>query len=184
MSIRKKWRVIRSEYIIRRPWATLRKDVCETPSGVPVPEYYVLEYPDWVNVVGVTNDKKFVLIRQYRHGAGEAFLEIPGGVVDSGESPLEAAKREMKEETGFEFKSFKELCQLYPNPATSTNRTTTYLALEGTRAGAQNLDDQEEIEVRLVTIDELKELLAKNALGQALHVSAIYYALKALSIIK
>lgn len=180
MESKRDWKVLHSEYLVERPWATLRKDICEMPNGTKVPEYYVLEYPNWVNVVGLTKEGLFVLIRQYRHGAGKDFLEIPGGVIDDGETALQAAKREMLEETGYRFKHFREICCLYPNPATSNNFTTTFLAIDGVKVATQQLDVQEDIEIQLVSEMELKELLDRNAFGQALHVSALYYGMKAL----
>lgn len=177
------WRVLDSTYLVRVPWAVLRRDICQMPNGHVVPEYYVLEYPNWANVVALTSDNQFILIRQYRHGAGDVFLEIPGGVIDEGETALQAARREMLEETGYEFESFEEICNLYPNPATSNNITTTYLALGGIRKQEQALDMQEEIEVLLVSPDEVKELLFANQFGQSLHASALFYALKHLGLI-
>ena len=184
MQSKKNWKVLSSTYLVERPWATLRKDVCTMPNGTMVPEYYVLEYPNWVNVVGLTESGQFILVQQYRHGAGKEFLEIPGGVIDPGESPLEAAKREMLEETGYHFTQFTELCCLYPNPATSNNYTVSYLATGGVKVADQTLDTQEEIDVLVVSKAELKELLGQQAFGQALHVSALYYGLKALSEIR
>ena len=75
-----KWKTLKSEYIIRRPWLTARRDTVELPTGVVNDEYYVLEYPAWVNVTAVTKDGKYVMIRQYRHGLGQTNIEIPAGV--------------------------------------------------------------------------------------------------------
>ncbi|WP_118193376.1 NUDIX hydrolase [Albibacterium indicum] len=177
------WRVLESSYLVRAPWAVLRKDVCEMPNGHVVPEYYVLEYPNWANIVALTNDNQFILVKQYRHGAGKDFLEIPGGVIDEGETALEAAQREMLEETGYEFESLEEICELYPNPATSNNITTTFLARGGVKKREQSLDSQEEIEVLLASADEVKEILFSNGFGQSLHASALFYALKHLGLI-
>jgi len=177
------WRVLDSNYLVRAPWAVLRKDVCEMPNGHIVPEYYVLEYPNWANVVALTDDNQFILVKQYRHGAGDVFLEIPGGVIDDGETALEAAKREMLEETGYGFDSFEEICELYPNPATSNNITTTFLARGGVKKQEQALDSQEEIEILLVSADEVKDILFSNGFGQSLHASALFYALKHLGLI-
>src|SRR5690554_1158767 len=177
------WKVLKSEYLVRAPWAVLRKDTCVMPGGHEVPEYYVLEYPNWVNVVAVTADQQFILVRQYRYGVADTVLEIPGGVIDEGESPDEAVRRELLEETGYAFQSFEKLCELYPNPATSNNITTSYLATGGVLVQDQKLDAQEEIEVLTVSADELKELLFTNQFGQALHASALFYALKQLGLI-
>lgn len=172
-----KWKVLTSEYLVKEPWAVLRRDKCEMPSGHIVPEYYVLEYPNWVNIVALTKDNQVILVRQYRHGAGIESLEIPGGVIDEGEDAESAARREMLEETGYSFEGMEKLAELYPNPATSTNITTTFVARGGIKISEQALDDQEEIEVILVSIDEAKKLLKENKIPQALHAAALFYAL-------
>ncbi|QNL52103.1 NUDIX hydrolase [Olivibacter sp. SDN3] len=172
-----KWKVLTSEYLIKAPWAVLRRDKCEMPNGHVVPEYYVLEYPNWVNIVALTKDNQVILVKQYRHGAGIESLEIPGGVIDEGEDAETAARREMLEETGYTFDQMEKIVELYPNPATSTNITTTFVARGGVKIREQALDDQEEIEVFLVSIDETKKLLKENKIPQALHAAALFYAL-------
>ena len=86
----KEWKVLESEYLVRRPWLTARRDRLELPDGRIIPEYYVLEYPDWVNVIAITKDGQFVMERQYRHAARKISLELPCGVMEEGETPLEA----------------------------------------------------------------------------------------------
>lgn len=178
------WKTLSSEYLVRAPWAVLRKDVCEMPNGHVVPEYYVLEYPNWVNMVAVTEDGDFILVKQYRHGAGEFVLEVPGGVIDPGEDAIDAARREMLEETGYAFDNVQELVNLFPNPATSNNITTTFLMTGGTKVQEQNLDEQEEIEVMLVSAAEAKRLVLENQIGQALHTAALFYGLHRLGYLK
>src|SRR5690554_532893 len=175
-----RWKILSSEYLVNAPWAVLRKDSCSMPNGHIVPEYYILEYPNWVNVVALTNENEIVLVRQYRHGVQESVLEIPGGVIDEGEDSLTAAKRELLEETGYLFESFEKLCDLFPNPATSNNITTTYLARGGKKFQEQELDSQEDIEVILKSPSEVKQLLLQNKFGQALHSAALFYALLSL----
>ena len=97
----KQWTVLESEYLIRRPWLTARRDKVRLPNGVENDEYYVLEYPDWVNVIALTEDGKFIMERQYRHGLQWTGYEICAGVCEEGETPLESAQRELDEETGF-----------------------------------------------------------------------------------
>jgi 8-oxo-dGTP pyrophosphatase MutT (NUDIX family) len=147
------------------------------PNGYIVPEYYILEYPNWVNIVALTDKNEIVLVKQYRHGVQESVLEIPGGVIDEGEDSLVAAKRELLEETGYLFDSFEKICELFPNPATSNNNTTTYLARGGKKVQEQQLDSQEDIEVILKSPNEVKQLLLQNKFGQALHTAALFYAL-------
>ena len=96
-----KWDVLHSEYIIRRPWLTARRDKVRLPDGRVNDEYYVLEYPDWVNVIAITPDDRFVLVRQYRHGLGRTSFELCAGVCEKGETPEESARRELFEETGY-----------------------------------------------------------------------------------
>lgn len=154
------------------------------PNGHVVPEYYVLEYPNWVNMVALTADNRFILVRQYRHGVKQEVLEIPGGVIDPGEAAAAAAARELLEETGYRFNTMEELSVLFPNPATANNITTTYLLTGGVKVQEQELDEQEEIEVILVTPAELKQLLLDNQFGQALHTAALFYALVKLGLLK
>jgi len=96
-----KWKLLSSAYICKEPWATLRRDTCELPDGRINDHYYVLEYPDWVNMIGITEQNELLVIKQYRHGAGIIALEIPAGTTEAGEDPKNAAVREMLEETGY-----------------------------------------------------------------------------------
>ena len=91
------WKLLSSHYIHKGPWATLRIDKCEMPDGRIVDDYYVLEYSSWVNAVAITEDNKVLMVKQYRHAAGIISLEIPGGVVDGNETPVEALRRELLE---------------------------------------------------------------------------------------
>ena len=90
----KLWKINRSEYLFRRPWLTVRRDEVTLPDGRVTPEYYVLEYPTWVNVIAITDRDEMLLVRQYRHGIGETRLELCAGVVEENETPLMGARRE------------------------------------------------------------------------------------------
>src|ERR1700712_4138116 len=120
------WKKLSSHYIHKGPWATLRSDRCEMPNGHIVDDYYVLEYSNWVNAVAITGDNKLLMVRQYRHAAGIVSLEIPGGVIDGDEKPIDAIRRELLEETGHLFEDIEQLCVLYANPATANNHTYCY----------------------------------------------------------
>jgi 8-oxo-dGTP pyrophosphatase MutT (NUDIX family) len=171
------WKVLASEYLFNVPWLTIRKEKCELPNGKIMPAYYIIEYPSWVSVVALTKDNNAVFVKQYRHGLGVVSTEIPGGVVDPGETPEVAARRELKEETGYEFESLEYLGKVSPNPATSTNYMHMFLARGGEKVSEQSLDETEDVEVILYTLDEVKQLLKENKIVQSLHVTTLFYAL-------
>jgi len=171
------WKRLSSRYIHRGPWATLRTDKCVMPNGHVVEDYYVLEYSNWVNAVAITEDNKVLMVHQYRHAAEIVSLEIPGGVIDSGEKPEEAMRRELLEETGYQFDDIELLSVVYANPSTANNHTYCYLAKGGKKVQEQNLDEQEDIVVEEFTIAEIKDLLLNNRIAQALHCTGLFYAL-------
>jgi 8-oxo-dGTP pyrophosphatase MutT (NUDIX family) len=173
-----KWKVLESTYLFKEDWLTIRKEKCELPNGKVIPGYYVLEYPDWVNVLALTEDNKVILVKQYRHALGQIGIEVPGGVIDEGETPEEACRRELLEETGYVFEQYHYLGKICANPATTTNFTHMYLATGGKKVAEQQLDDTEEVEVLFHSIDEVKELLFQNSITQSLHVNCIMYCRK------
>lgn len=178
------WEKLSSKYLVRENWATLRVDSCKMPDGTIIPDYYVLEYPDWVNAIALTGDGKVILVRQYRHAAEEVILELPGGCIEANETPEEALRREMLEETGYVFNEIEFLSTVYGNPATANNKTYCYLATGGKKVAEQKLDKGEEIDIELVSPEKLKELVLKNQFGQALHTSGIFYALVKMGLLK
>lgn len=176
-----KWKILSSEYLFNDLWFKVRKDRCETPQGKIVDPYYVYEFPTWVTAVALTEDGKFILERQYRHALGETCIEIPGGCVDDTDVSLEdAIKRELLEETGYAFSSFEYLGKISANPSTNSNLMHMFLAKGGRKIAAQELDHNEEIEIELVTLDELKRLIRENQILQAMHVTCMMYALERL----
>lgn len=175
------WKTISSEYLFKDTWFTVRKDVCEKPDGKIVSPYYVYEFPTWVSAVAITEDNKIVMVRQYRHAIGETIIEIPGGCVDDTDSSFETAvARELMEETGYAFSTYEYLGKISPNPSTNNNWMHMFLATGGKKVKEQQLDHNEEIEVVLVSINELKQLLNEHRILQAMHVTTIMYALKKL----
>src|SRR5215210_6359600 len=123
-----KWKVLESQYLHKQPWFTVRKEKCELPNGKIMQAYYTLEYPAWVNAFALTEDDQVLMVKQYRHGLGIISTELPGGVVDAGETPEIAIARELREETGYEFTSLDYLGKISANPATSNNYTHMYIA--------------------------------------------------------
>lgn len=174
-----KWKIIESKYLIRRPWLTARVDTVELPNGVVHPEYYVLEYPTWVNIIVITKDQQFVMIQQYRHGLADIFTELVAGVVEKGEDPLQAAKRELLEETGYGKGDWKLFTILSANPGTMTNLTYTFLATNVEPVTTQHLDETEDINIILLSSTEVRTMLINNDIKQSLMAAPLwkYFAL-------
>jgi 8-oxo-dGTP pyrophosphatase MutT (NUDIX family) len=174
------WKVLESRTILQDRWLNLRADDCLTPDGVTISPYYVMSYPDWVNIVAITPDDRLLLVRQYRHAAGRFFLEIPGGGLDAQDVDSEkAARRELEEETGYIAQDWQLISSLYPNPASHTNRLHTYLATGAECRHQQRLDAGEEgLTVHALPIPEVLDGLQAGLIGQALHVSSILLALR------
>ena len=166
------WKILES----RHPFPKFRMDSCELPSGKPY-KAYVFEFDSWANVVALTKNNEVVLVKQYRHGVQQVLLELPGGVVDDGENPLEGAKRELMEETGYSAGNIIEVGRIFPNPAIQQNTLYCYLATDVELTGEQHLDDAEEIEVHLVPLDELIEMVRQGKFLHALNVAVLFQAL-------
>ncbi len=139
----------------------------------------MFEFPTWVAAVALTDDDKVILVRQYRHAIQETIIELPGGCVDVTDKNIdEAIKRELLEETGYSFSAVEYLGKTSPNPSTNSNFLHMYLLRGGKKVQHQQLDYNEQIEVGLVSIEELIELLQNNKIVQAMHVAAIFFALQ------
>lgn len=180
-----KWKVLSSQYLFNDLWFKVRRETCETPQGKLVDPYYVYEFPIWVCAVPVTEDGKIVMVRQYRHALGEICLELPGGCVDPTDINFEEAiARELKEETGYVFNSYEYLGRISANPSTNNNLLHMFLARGGKKVAEQQLDGNEEIEVELYSVNELKQLVRENKIVQSMHVSCILYALEKLGELK
>lgn len=174
------WETLSQKYLIKDQWISLRADVCRMPDGKIVEPYYILEYPNWVIVAAITEQEEVVLVRQYRHAFGEVILELPGGGVNEGESFLNAAKRELLEETGYTADHFEEVARVSPNPANHTNLAISFLATGARKIAGQELDATEEIEVVKLSLREVKNLLKNNQIIQAVHVTSLFYVLQRL----
>ena len=170
----RKWEIIKSEYLIKRPWLTARKDHVRLPTGVENKEYYVLEYPDWVNVIAITKDGSFLMERQYRHGIGLTSYEICAGVCELGETPLESAKRELYEETGFGGGEWKPYMEISANTSTMTNICHCFVATGVEPVSTQHLEDTEDISIHLLTKEEVYELLRTDRIKQSLMAAPLW----------
>lgn len=176
----RKWEILKSEYLIRRPWLTARRDHVKLPTGAEIPEYYILEYPDWVNVIAITKEGKFLLVRQYRHGIQETRYELCAGVCEKGEDPLLSAQRELYEETGYGKGEWTLWMTLSANASTMTNLTYCYLAVGVEPVSTQHLEETEDLSIHLLEEEEVKALLQNDGVRQSLMAAPLwkYFALK------
>ena len=168
------WRVLSEEYLIRRPWCTVRRDSVELPTGVVVPEWYVFEFPDWVNVIAITTEGEFVMISQYRHGVKQTRYELVAGCCEQGESAEQSARRELLEEAGYGGGQWREFMRIAPNPSNQNNFTTTFLALGVERVGEQQTEASEDIQVHLMSPVQVRELLEGDNIIQCLNAAPLW----------
>ena len=161
-----KWKIIKSNYIYRHKYLTVRKDEVDIPNGGHIDDFFVIENADWVNVIAITEDNLFVMERQYRHGIQEIGIEICAGMIDRGEKPLEAAQRELLEETGYEGGEWIEYSISTPDPSSMAIRNYTFLAKGVKKVQNQNFEQTEKIDVFLSTPQEVLKYLKANKISE------------------
>jgi ADP-ribose pyrophosphatase len=167
------WRRVRSEPLAAyRIFEVCRVELVDA-AGKPRGDAFTLRGNDWCNVVAVTPDDRVVLVWQYRFGTDALSLEIPGGVIDAGEAPVDAARRELREETGYEAERLDLLLAIEPNPAIQNNRCFTFLAHGARPTGATHFDHQEELETTLVPAARIADLLDGGQITHSLVQGAL-----------
>jgi len=171
----KPWKRIRSQTDQTYRIFSIRTDTTLSPRTGAEHEFYVIESGDWVNVIPITADEQVVMIRQYRHGSGEITLEIPGGLVEPGDTPEKAASRELLEETGYQAEEWKKIGVVNPNPAIFSNRCHTFFARNLTKVGNPTLDQTEDIDVVLLPLSDIPRLIRNGVIDHALVIAAFYW---------
>jgi 8-oxo-dGTP pyrophosphatase MutT (NUDIX family) len=169
------WKRLKSKKIADCRVFQVREDFCERETDGKQSTFYCLENPDWVNVIALTETKEIVLIEQYRHGAEEFVLEIPGGMIDENEAPEAAAKRELLEETGFTARDFIFLGKSHPNPAIQNNALFHFLAVGCEKTQETEFDEHESVITKLVALDEVKSLIRNGKITHSLVIAAFHF---------
>ena len=174
------WQVLESEYLFKQPWLTARREHVKLPTGAEIKDFYVLEYPEFCNVIAITKGGKFLMERQYRHAQHLTAIEIPAGCVELGEDPMEAAKPELYEETGYAGGEWSNLMTIRPNAGACTNYSHTYLAIGVEKVSTQHLEASEDIKVLLLDRDEVWRMLQNDEFHQAMMAAPLwkYFALE------
>ncbi|MFC0523273.1 NUDIX hydrolase [Pontibacillus salicampi] len=171
------WQTLRSEYIMESPYGNFRKDTCALPNGNIIEDYYVNEYSDWVNAIVITKDRQLVLVKQYRQGGQDFFLEIPGGIAEKGEIYEEGITREVIEETGYISEHPPVwLGEFMVNPAVQNNKVVSYLFHEAYPGYAQDLDENEDIQLEIIPLDMMEDLIANQKITQLFTITSYYLA--------
>lgn len=168
-----RWPIVREDTEYRTPIFTLHKRWSRNPLNGSESPFYVLNCPDWVNVIAETTDGRIILVEQYRHGINDLSLEIPGGVIDAGEDPQTAALRELEEETGYVAESIEKLGKVSSNAAILNNYTHTFLAKNCRLEKAQALDEHEQIRVHVYSKEEVAEAVKAGTIHHAMVVAAL-----------
>ena len=172
----KPWKKIRSTPIGDFRVFKLRSDVSLSPRTGKEYDFYVLDSVDWVNVIAITPDQQLVMVEQFRHGSNTVELEIPGGMMDPGETdPVVTAVRELREETGYEGENARLLAKIWSNPAIMSNHTYTVLIENCRLKHKVDWDHGEDLDTRLVPVADLPKLVADEKIGHSLVVVALYH---------
>ena len=172
-----RWKMLSSEYVYTDRWFKARADSCEFPDGRIIKPYYVVELPDWCNTVIVTPEERIILVRQYRYPADKTTYELPGGVIEKGEEPIDAAKREMEEETGYVSDDVTFLMELSPNPAINNNTAYFFLARNAVLTGKTGFDPFEDMDTVSFSKEEIREMINENKIQHGVQIGPLYAAM-------
>jgi len=170
------WQVLRRKTLLERRWLEIHEEHVRLSNGHEIAEFHLIGGPSWTGVLAVSETDEVVLVRQYRHGIASESLELPAGIIESGEPPLEAARRELREETGYTAERWEPIATFATEPSRHTVHAHFFCALGAKPVAERNLDASEEIELVIVPKSELVELVLRGAIAHGVHVGAILLA--------
>ena len=178
MSDIKHWKTLQSETVIDNPYMKVRKEVCQLPDGMIIQDYYVQDSPDAVVILCVTKEGQAVLVKQYRHALGEITLELPAGLVSRHDiNPVEAARRELTEETGFAADKLHKMGEIFANPTRTKAKIHLFYAPGSEKIAMPLNTGAEHTETELVPVEDLPKLIEDGAINSLTQIMAIQYIL-------
>ncbi|MCG6534960.1 MAG: NUDIX hydrolase [Syntrophales bacterium LBB04] len=161
-----KWETLSSEVVYRaQHWFTIVKDVVKLPNDRIVEDYYRIEAPEYILIYAKSHDGKVLVERQYKHGIGSITTTFPAGFIDDDESPLDAAKRELIEETGFRASTWKTMGSYVIDGTRHYGTAHYFMAEDLERVSEPMLNDMEQIEIDFLPVDGLMELIAQGSIS-------------------
>ena len=170
------WQVLAQRTLLERRWISVREDHVRLSNGHEIEEFHVVSAPSWAGVLAITEGDDVVLVRQYRHGIAGESLELPAGVIETGEEPLDAAKRELAEETGYVADRWEPILSVATEPSRHTVRAHFYCAIGAREVATRAPDASEEIEVVTVPKGALVHLVLQGDIAHGVHIGAILLA--------
>jgi 8-oxo-dGTP pyrophosphatase MutT (NUDIX family) len=162
--------------VLDRHWLRVYEQHVRLANGHEIEQFHLLSGPSWTGIVCLTHEKQVVLVRQYRHGIAGSSLELPAGVIEADEAPFDAARRELREETGYVATEWQALLSMVPEPVRSNTRAHFFCALGAELQHLPQLDASEEIEVVLVAPADISGLIDSGEILHGVHIGALLLA--------
>lgn len=171
-----KWNIVSETTIVKYPIFSLHEmESASAQDPDKRGKFVSLHCPNWVNVIAITPDQRIVFVEQYRHGIREITWEIPGGLCDGEEDPIQTGLRELAEETGYVGERAEVIGVVQPNPAYQNNRCHTIIVHNVRCVQEQHLDEHEEIRILTYSLAEVEALVMQGVIQNAMVVSALYF---------